>query len=77
MKVNYNHINLNKIKNTCDRCGWNGHTIDDCYAKKDINWKNIEESEEEVFGCSNCDKECDTLKWATCHENLICKVWKK
>ena len=27
----------------------------------------------EVFSCSYCDKEFDTLKGATCHENLYCK----
>ena len=59
----------NKYKKICDRCGRGGHTIDDCYAKKDINWETIEESEEEI--CSYCDKEFNTMKESICHENLI------
>ena len=31
----------------------------------------------EVFCCSYCDKEFDTLKGATCHENLYCKYKNK
>jgi len=37
----------------------------------------IEDSSEEVFFCSYCDKEFDTLKGAECHMNLYCKKNKK
>ena len=64
-------------KDICDRCGRDGHNMDNCYAKKDINGDTLEESEEEseeeVFSCSYCNKEFETLKGATCHENLYCK----
>jgi len=69
----------NKKTNSCDRCGRYGHTIDDCYAKTDINGDNIEDSDEseEVFFCSYCDKEFETLIGATYHENLYCKEKNK
>ena len=35
------------------------------------------DKEIEVFCCSYCDKEFDTLKGVTCHENLYCKNKKK
>ena len=63
-------------KNKCTRCGRSGHYSNECYAKKNINKEEISESSEEeieVFCCSYCDKEFDTLKGATCHENLYCK----
>ena len=62
----------------CDRCGRDGHNIDNCYAKKDINGDRIEESDsEEVFCCQYCDKEFETMKGATFHENLYCKEKNK
>ena len=33
----------------------------------------VNEEKIEVFCCSYCDKEFDTLKGVTCHENLYCK----
>ena len=62
----------------CFRCYRKGHYASDCYAKTTINGYGIEEEESsdeeiEVFCCSYCDKEFDTLKGATCHENLYCK----
>ena len=68
-----------KTKNTCDRCGRDGHNINDCYAKKDINGDMLEESEseEEIFSCSYCDKEFETLKGASYHENVYCKEKNK
>lgn len=62
----------------CFRCYRKGHYASDCYAKTTINGDGIEEEESsdeeiEVFCCSYCDKEFDTLKGATCHENLYCK----
>jgi hypothetical protein len=82
------HENKCKLEqtNTCSRCGRNGHFSNECYAKTNINKKKISElsdeeiseselSEEEieVFCCNYCDKEFDTLKGVTCHENLYCK----
>ena len=76
------NITLNKSK--CNRCGRNGHYSSNCYAKTNINKEEILESSEEeilesseeeieIFCCSYCDKEFDTLKGVTCHENLYCK----
>jgi cellular nucleic acid-binding protein len=63
------------FKNTCYKCGRNGHNINTCYATTDINNDELSESEEEieVFCCYYCNKEFDTLKGATCHQNLYCK----
>jgi len=63
-------------KNKCTRCGRSGHYSNACYAKTNIDKEEISESSEEeieVFCCSYCDKEFDTLKGVTCHENLYCK----
>ncbi len=79
---NINNINLfiggdNKSENliikvnSCNICGREGHTDQECYAKTTILGDKIQEIE--VFCCSYCDKEFDTLKGATCHENLYCK----
>ena len=62
-------------KNKCTRCGRNGHSSIDCYAKTTISGDKIEDSsDEEVFCCSYCNKEFDSLKGVTCHENLYCKL---
>jgi hypothetical protein len=63
-------------KNKCNRYGRNGHYGNECYAKTNINKEEITESSEEeieVFCCSYCDKEFETVKGVTCHENLYCK----
>ena len=52
----------------CFRCYRKGHYESDCYAKTTIIGNDIE-----VFCCSYCNKEFDTLKGATCHENLCPK----
>ncbi len=68
--------NLLIDNNLCFRCYRKGHYASDCYAKTTITGDEIEDSsgdEIEVFCCSYCDKEFDTLKGATCHENLYCK----
>ena len=60
----------------CFRCFRKGHYASDCYAKTTIKGDEIEDSSDEeieVFCCSYCDKEFDTLKGATCHEKLYCK----
>lgn len=60
----------------CFRCYRKGHYAPDCYAKTTITGDKIEDSSDEeieIFCCSYCDKEFDTLKGATCHENLYCK----
>ena len=62
-------------KNTCDICGRESHTSTDCYAKTTIAGEKLEEIE--VFCCSYCNKEFDTIKAATCHEKLYCKKKKK
>ena len=63
-------------KNSCTRCGRTGHDSNECYAKTNIDKEDISDSSEEeieVFCCSYCDKEFETLKGVTCHENLYCK----
>lgn len=62
----------------CFRCYRKGHYASECYAKTTITGDKIEDSSDEeieidVFCCSYCDKEFDTLKGVTCHENLYCK----
>jgi len=60
----------------CFRCHRKGHYAYDCYAKTTITGDEIEDSSDdeiEVFCCNYCDDEFDTLKGATCHENLYCK----
>jgi len=56
----------------CSRCGRKGHFIKDCYASSSSS-EDLSDEYIEVFCCSYCDKEFDTLKGATCHENLYCK----
>jgi hypothetical protein len=58
----------------CFRCYRRGHYVADCYAKTTIAGDCIQE-ELEVFSCDYCGKEFDTLKSATCHENLHCKKY--
>ena len=55
-------------KKECTRCGKSGHNSNDCYVNLNTNKEEIE-----IFCCSYCDKEFDTLKAVTCHENLYCK----
>ena len=57
----------------CFRCYRKGHYAYDCYAKTILTGDKIEDSSDEkieIFCCSYCDKEFDTLKGVTCHENL-------
>ena len=58
-------------KKECTLCGRSGHNSNDCYVNPNINEEKIE-----VFCCSYCDKDFDTLKGVTCHENLYCKYNK-
>ena len=55
----------------CDRCGRNGHSSKDCFANKHINGKTIPDIK--VFYCNYCNKEFESQKGATCHENLCPK----
>ena len=58
----------------CFRCYRKGHYAAECYAKTTITGEEIDDSsDDEVFCCSYCNKEFDTLKGVTCHENLYCK----
>ena len=60
--------NLLVDNDLCFRSYRKGHYVSDYYAKTTITGDEIE-----IFCCSYCDKEFDTLKGATCHENLYCK----
>jgi len=75
------------LENECSRCERSGHNSNNCYAKTNINGLDISESsvddnsedsseEIEVYCCTYCDKEFDTLKGVTCHQNLYCKYKK-
>lgn len=58
----------------CFRCYRKGHFASNCYAKTTLTGDEILSDDEiEVFCCSYCDKEFDTLKGVSCHENLYCK----
>ena len=60
----------------CFRCYRKGHYASDCYAKTTITGNEIEDSSDEeieVFNCKYCNKNFDSLKGVTCHENLYCK----
>jgi len=60
-------------KNVCYRCGNSNHYAPDCYATYDVDGNYIDDSEEEVWCCSYCNKEFDTEKGALFHENKYCK----
>ena len=64
------HNNIASIYNNIASIN-KGHFSNECYAKTNIN--NDEYEEIEIFCCKYCDKEFDTLKGATYHENLYCK----
>ena len=69
-------INIIQSENKlCERCERNGHSAKDCFAKKHVNGKTIPDIN--VFYCSYCNKEFDTQKGATYHENIYCKQKKK
>ena len=78
-QLHENKCNQSKInnKNSCYRCGRNGHYSNECYAKTNINNEEISESSEYeeiiVYCCNYCNKEFETVKGVTCHENLYCK----
>ena len=57
----------------CNTCGRVGHTESNCFANTTITGEELID----VFCCSYCDKEFDTLKGLTCHENLYCKNKKQ
>jgi hypothetical protein len=59
----------------CFRCFRKGHCNSDCYAKTTITGDEIYSDEEEIelFCCSYCNKNFDTLKGMKCHINLYCK----
>jgi hypothetical protein len=68
---------INGSTDRCYICGDNDHFAKKCNQYND---NILEESSYEyidVYCCSYCDKEFDTLKGATCHENLYCKQKNK
>ncbi len=68
--------NLLVDNDLCFRCYRKGHYATNCYAKTTLTGDMIEDSSEEeieVFCCNNCDKEFETLKGLTFHQNMYCK----
>jgi len=55
---------------TCQRCGRNGHNHEKCYAKTYSDGKPI--IEEVVWQCQYCNKEFETKKGCSFHENVHC-----
>lgn len=78
----FNNIVFDKTdvnNTTCFRCLRTGHYASNCYAKTTINGDIIEETdissdeELEIFCCSYCNKEFETLNGCTYHEKFYCK----
>ena len=59
----------------CNKCLREGHDEFNCYAKENIIGDKIID-DIKVYYCSYCNKEFDTWKGVTCHENLYCKQKK-
>ena len=61
----------------CTLCGRDSHTVDNCYASTDVNGNSLSEKEDIIWCCSYCNKEFDSKKGASYHENFYCKHKKK
>ena len=62
-------------KKSCNRCGREGHSENDCYATKDINGDVIE-SDDDVYVCEKCNKEFDSEIECAKHEKYCKKSIK-
>ena len=70
---NQKKSSLKPVNNNCNRCHRKGHIENDCYATIDINNYIIND----VYVCEYCNKQFDSLKGVTYHENVYCKIKKK
>ncbi len=80
-KCNDDYDKLISKEKKCFRCHRKGHYIEDCYAETYDNGTTIDDSSDEeyveVFTCNYCNKEFDTYKGVSYHENMYCKKNKK
>lgn len=53
---------------TCQRCFREGHDESNCYAKT----KKYTKKYQQMWECTYCDKEFDSIAGVTCHQNLHC-----